>query len=227
MKFKVGDEIRFVSELDDLHKTKNGISFTEEMQVLTDRKPRRILSIIYFTKNNFDADIEGVKKYRNSGWNYHEDDFEKVEPKLEVTTSYRDPKWCMVSDDKKDWMKRILIHDASGLNLKFPYRTICPRDEKKFLRGETHCSTSIYEHAKPCPEYKAYSEPKLEWIGKIVEDKKSGKKLNIENITRNLATDELVLSLVQQSTGDIFYTTMQDFFDKCVWLDGSPCGIKQ
>ena len=156
---------------------------------------------------------------------YPFDTLEKF-PKLEVTTDYRNPKWCMVSDNEKEWERRILIADNSSLNLEYPYDAVGPNDEEYFLKGEQIEFPTNYTYAKPCPEkeYKAYEIPKLEWIRKIVKDKKSGKKLNIENITRNLATDELVLSLMQQSTGDIFYTTMQEFLDTCTWLDGSVCG---
>ena len=169
----------------------------------------------------------GDKEYRKAKAEFCKQWLKENNMKLEVTTDYKDPKWCEVRDFEDDeWEKAILIADNSTLNLEYPYSIVQHLDEKAFLNGEKVNIVLRRRFARPIPkkEYKPYSEPKLEWIGKIVKDKKSGKKLNIENITRNLATDELVLSLMQQSTGDIFYTTMQEFLDTCTWLDGSVCG---
>lgn len=62
---------------------------------------------------------------------FEESQLEKVENKLEVTTDYKDPKYCMVRDSEyESWEKEILINDNSNFNSEFSYGIVAD-DEKK------------------------------------------------------------------------------------------------
>ena len=152
---------------------------------------------------------------------FYEDEIQRVkekEMKLEVTTDYRNPKWCMVRDrEDGEWKKVILINDNSNLNLEYPYGCIPDYIEEAFLKGKEIDFPIPYRYAKPCPEkeYKAYSKPKLEWIGKTVKDKNDGA---IEEI-RYISNSGVIFS------GDGRIETSFDYLYKnFTWLDCSVCG---
>lgn len=138
--------------------------------------------------------------------------------KLEVTTDYKDPKWCEVRNFEGDeWEKAILISDNSTLNLKFPYRVIYPSDEKAFLNGEADCVTARRRFARPLLEkkYKAYTEPKLDWVEREVKAKKANIIYKIRYVGK---------------TGVIFSgdggaeTSFDSLYKYYTWLDDSVCG---
>ena len=175
---------------------------------------------------NFKADTYSCKKYFSKSHVILEfDDFDwSEEMKLEITTDYKDPKWCEVRDSEdEEWKTSILVADSSDLNLKFPYRAICISDKKDFLNGKKVDAVG-YKYARPIPkkEYKPYDEPNFEWVkdGKRVIHR--GKEHRISSVgVRNSGIWFVGLSYKDTYTT---YLNMNQFLDECTWLDGSVCG---
>ena len=93
-----------------------------------------------------------------------------------------------------------------------------PNLEKPFVTIDSDKNVSNWKYARAIqPEYKAYSEPKVEWIGKPMLNKKTGKRYSI----RSIAYYGEVLAI---ETYEGLKYTMQEMFNEWTWLDGTPCG---
>ena len=141
--------------------------------------------------------------YRMCGWNYG-----YREEELEITFPYNLEKGDMVLvGDAK------LIFIAYRPELLFPFEIVARGDEKAYRSGNKYL-ISFTGDAKPIPKYKAYTEPKLEWIGKGVRNKK------------NLGKDEIIG--IQKSDG-IWYLrfdtypigSLESCFNKIEWYNST------
>ena len=101
--------------------------------------------------------------------------------------------------------------------LASPFECVINGYEKEFKNNEPY-SVTHWKYARAIqPEYKAYEEPKLAWIGKPMLNKKTGKRYSI----RSIAHYGEVLAI---ETYEGLKYTMQEMFNEWTWLDGQPCG---
>ena len=96
-----------------------------------------------------------------------------------------------------------------------PFECVAIRYEEEFKNGEPYF-VSHWKYAKAIePKYKAYAEPKLEWIGKKVKD-----KFGVESTIRMIGSGYVNF---KENNNEV---SCEDLFKNYTWLDGSICGDK-
>ena len=90
-----------------------------------------------------------------------------------------------------------------------------PEVENPFITTNEENVVTAWTYARPIPkkEYKAYSEPKLEWIGKKVKD-----KFGVESTIRMIGSGYVNF---KENNNE---ASCEDLFKNYTWLDGSICG---
>ena len=97
-----------------------------------------------------------------------------------------------------------------------PFECVNETFEKEFKNEEPYF-VNHWSYAKPIePKYKAYSEPKFEWIGEKVKSKSTGIVYEIDTVGKNEVT---FLEC------DVKWT-YEELLEGFTWIDGSVCGDK-
>ena len=143
--------------------------------------------------------------------------FEKVEePIYEIGKRY------IVADTEEELevSEREYILVAYLPNTTYPFICVERSYENEYKNGEFYHIRS-WKYAKPILEkkYKAYEEPKLEWIGKYIKRKSDGLIFVITSICKEKT---IRISDTSGELGKRF--TMQEFLDEFSWLYDSICG---
>lgn len=144
-----------------------------------------------------------------NGIGYHEYELKLVFP---YNLQKGEEIYCSDSKGEPDKECAIMEFYAYDPSLKRPFLTI-----------ENDDDVSSWRFAKPLPKYKAYTEPKLEWITnpkRKIKNIQTGKSYLIQGIKK---TDNYVIEVYKDD--GVGYITMPSLRSNYVWLeDNTPCG---
>ena len=150
-----------------------------------------------------------------NGRNIHCDNLELVKP---FPYKYNKPLICdfkfkqniEVSDDNKKWYPMKFWRFDSD-------------SSTPFVAVNNNCTELYWKYARVIkPEYVPYSEPKLEWLRKIIIDKETNRKFIISSISKSLENEYILFSTI--GTNLSMSIRLPILFRDYTWSDGSPCG---
>lgn len=173
--------------------------------------------------------IESISIYRFRlllrfiGGNYYFDarGFEKIEEVYEIGKKY------LFSALKNNEYNQRLALNSENLSTLIAYipesntpfvTTKSKIDEKKYKNNEKF-SIDTFKYAICPPQPKAYKEPKIEWLGRVVVNNSNGEKSSIDKITRDSFNDNILVHLKNKDR-----LTCKSLFKNYCWEDGSVIG---
>jgi len=178
--------------------------------ILSDKKPRKIISVGDMTCNGIFLELEDVGRQ----WHFKLSDLEIVE-KLNLVRGKR----YEVSNNEDFSNSRERIFDNYDEGFQEPYRCIDCMFEDEY-ENKFCIETDSWKYLREIqPKYKPYTEPKLEWLedGKQIVFKATEMVTHICGI--RVSGAKYVLQF-----GGIPDLPLEECYEKIEWLDGTPFG---
>jgi hypothetical protein len=169
---------------------------------------------------NFQRYFEGVKKINGITTDIFgrmvinlagENTFFYLLDDLELVCGFVKGQEIEVRTETSSWLKKAKFYSYD------------PELEEPFLALNEYNGINNWKYARAIePEYKAYTEPKLEWLRKIIIDKETNRKFIISSISKSLENEYILFSTI--GTNLSMSIRLPILFRDYTWSDGSPCG---